>query len=126
LAQGQDKKRLAPDGVNIITDRGDGIVSSTLIHAPTRPLAYTHEDYVRDRGQWPISKSEAEEIVRALAIIIHDKAPLTMEKIVEDAKKSQPQRMREQANAIEKSEADYKWAKEAIKKWQGRAVLLRD
>lgn len=73
-----------------------------------------------------IDRAEVVEAVRALEIIIHDKTPLTMDKIVADAKKGQAQQMRERADQLDKDKADYEWARGVLAKWQQRAAELKE
>jgi hypothetical protein len=64
----EPKKKLATDGVNWITDHGDGISSQTLIHVTNKdaPQLATLEDVAKTRGKLVIDKADADENARTL------------------------------------------------------------
>lgn len=125
---GQEKKYLAPDGVNTITDHGNGIISSTLIHV-TALRAYSHEDYVRDNGRWPLTRGEAEEIVRALidSANAHRTALnfyTTAEKALwETATEAERERLTQNVRECEESS---RRAQALLEKWKERGAKLKD
>jgi hypothetical protein len=71
-ALAEPTKKLAPDGVNWVTENHDGSQSVTLAHVRNRdaPQVATLEEIAKTRGRLVIDKADAEEVVPALEAAI--------------------------------------------------------
>lgn len=110
----------------------DNVLDSSKIiisNGTAQIRAYTHEDYVRDQGRWPLTKSEAGEIVRALldGVRAHQTAlnfyTASLKAFGATATEAERERM---IQNVKECEEGSQRTMAALEKWKARGAKLKD
>jgi hypothetical protein len=122
--------RLAGDGVNVETYQGNGVWTTTLAQpilkaddSASSLRSYTEDDFVRQYGRWPLTKSEAQDIVKAIRVMWGQTQPEIFVKAVYETEAA---RLRRMADEAEQREKDRAWALAVMERWEKRADRLKD